>query len=121
MTMKSLVVAALVLAGTASAEPAFAQWEQSPGYGPPGYGPPGYGRGYDDQPRGYGRRSREYDEEPSPYGRGPRNVGPTGLRCVVDPQFRDMMRSCAAAAMFRPGQYCVCQLPNRQTVPGSIR
>jgi hypothetical protein len=114
--MKCLFFAVLVLAGAALALPALSQWDP-----PPGYGPRGYGRGYDEGPRGYGRR-REYDEGPPAYGRRYQDVGPTGLRCVIDPQFRDVLRSCAAAATFRPGQYCVCQLPNsRQTVPGSIR
>jgi hypothetical protein len=93
------------------------------GYGRGSEGAPrGYGRGYDDEPRGYGRGYRG-DEDRSPrYGRRGEDVGPTGLQCVINPQYRHILRSCAAAATFRPGGYCVCKLPNSpQAVPGTIQ
>jgi hypothetical protein len=136
--MKVLFVAGLVLVATGL--PALAQWGLSPGYGSPGYdrddedAPRGYGRRYDDRPRGYGRRyddrprgyGREYREDdgdrPRRYGRGGEDVGPTGLRCVINPQYRHVLRSCAAAATFQPGQYCGCKLPNSpQMLPGTVQ
>ena len=133
--MRRIFLAGLALLASAGG-PSFAQWGSGYGGPPPGYyegPPPGYGRAppdyyrrpYEGPPpdRGYRRR---YDDD---YGDAPRYrresrgpVGPTGLACVINPQYQHILRSCAAAAIFRPGQYCVCRLPNTtQDLPGTIR